>query len=340
MLKFSNHVGLDIGSSVIKLVQVEPVGDGGKYRLVAFGQARTPLSTNFVEANIAKAEVIKKLAKDIKTTSLHAVISLPESQVYTRVIQTPILPEGELTQAIRWQAEQYIPVPLADVVLKHQVLNEEDEKLNVLLVAAPNTLLNTYVNMLTNAGFETVAIETEILAVSRALVGEDVNSPTTMIVHVGAESTTLSVLSRGDLVLTQSISTGGTAVTRSLMAALGLEVAQAEEYKKIYGMDETKLEGKVVSAIKPVVDLLVAELKRVLDFYNVHGAKNPVKRLVLSGGTALMPGLVPYLTLNLNIEVQIGSPFLLVNLTDKQKQEIGDNATLYSTAVGLALKPT
>lgn len=338
MLKFNNHIGLDIGSTVIKLVQVE-LGIDKKFHLASFGEVKTPVDAD-------KSEAIKKLVRDTKATSHQVIISLPESQVYTRVIEMPVLPENELAQAIRWQAEQYIPVPLTDVVLKHQVLNNNDEdravvgNLNVLLVAAPNALLNNYVSMLSNAGLETVAIETEILAVARALIGEDVNSPTTMLVHMGAENTTLSVLSRGDLVLTQSVATGGAAITRSIISALGLEVNQAEEYKKTYGLDASKLDGKVVAAIKPVVELLVAELKRVLAFYNVHGAKNPVKRVVLSGGTALMPGLIPFLTLSLDMEAQVGNPFLQISISDKQKMAIGENASIYSTAVGLALKPT
>lgn len=331
MLKFNNHIGLDIGSTVIKLVQVE-LGIDKKFHLASFGEVKTPVDAD-------KSEAIKKLVRDTKATSHQVIISLPESQVYTRVIEMPVLPENELAQAIRWQAEQYIPVPLTDVVLKHQVISQDDN-LNVLLVAAPNALLNNYVSMLSNAGLETVAIETEILAVARALIGEDVNSPTTMLVHMGAENTTLSVLSRGDLVLTQSVATGGAAITRSIISALGLEVNQAEEYKKTYGLDASKLDGKVVAAIKPVVELLVAELKRVLAFYNVHGAKNPVKRVVLSGGTALMPGLIPFLTLSLDMEAQVGNPFLQISISDKQKMAIGENASIYSTAVGLALKPT
>lgn len=345
MLKFTNHIGLDIGSDLIKLVQIES-DSNNKFRLTSIGQIQTPVLANQIDLNLAKAEAIKKLVKEAKVTTHQAVISLSESQVYTRVIEMPVLPEEELAQAIRWQAEQYIPVPLSDVVLKHQILSKNEQsngppgKLSVLLVAAPNKLLNNFVSLLSSAGLETIAVETEILAVARALVGEDINSPTSMLVHMGSENTTLAVLSRGNLILTQAISTGGSAITRSIVATLGLEVNQAEEYKKTYGLDVTKFDGKVVAAIKPVIELLLAELKRVLAFYNVHGAADPVKRVVLSGGTALIPGLIPFLTENLGIEAQVGNPFLLVNLSDKQKLEIGDTGPIFSTAVGLALKPT
>ncbi|MCL4397487.1 type IV pilus assembly protein PilM [Patescibacteria group bacterium] len=345
-MKFQSHIGLDIGSQGIKLVQLSVSGPD-KFSLSAIGQINTPpVGANQVEANEAKVETIKKLLHDSHAGSRQAVISLPESQVYTRVIEMPRMSEAELAQAIRWQAEQYIPVPLSDVVLKHQLLSGSDEsdspdaKCNVLLIAAPNLLLNSYVSLLSRAGLETVAIETEILAVARALVGADAFSPTSLLVHMGAETTTLSIISRGNLSLTQSISTGGMAISRAVASSLGLEINQAEEYKRSYGMDETKLEGKVVTAIKPMIDLVLAEIKKVLAFYETHGFKDPVKRVVLSGGTALLPGLVGYLSVNLEVEVQVGNPFLSVNLSDKQRQELGENGPLYATAVGLAQKQT
>ena len=344
-MAFKEHIGLDVGSQLIKLVQLSPDA-GDKYRLVGYGSALTPREGNLVEIESSKVETIKKLIKDSKVTSRQAVISLPESQVFTRVIELPIMPEDELAQSIHWQAEQYIPVPLSDVVLKHQVLtNENDEEgkekmMKVLLVAAPTSLLNSYVNLMGQVGLEVLAIETEILAVARALVGTDVFSPTSLIVHLGAETTTLSVLARGDLALTQSISTGGLAITRAVSSSLGIDFAKADEYKKSYGLDNTKVEGKVVEAIKPIVEMILSEVKRSLTFYDSRDSQNNVKRVVLSGGTALLPALVSYFTSSLSVEVQVGNPFLAVNLADKQKAEIGDSATLYSAAVGLALKPT
>lgn len=345
MLKFQNHFGLDIGSRQIKLVQLSPAA-GGKFNLSAMARVPAPgPGGNELETNDAKVEAIKKVVKDSQCGSRQVIINLPESQVYTRVIEMPKMSEQEMAEAIRWQAEQYIPVPLPDVVLKHQVLSGAQEegdadKVNVLLVAAPNLLLNNYVSLLARAGLETIAIETEILAVARALVGADPFSPTTFLVHMGAEMTTMSIISRGNLALTQSISTGGQAISRAVASGLGLEMNQAEEYKQSYGLDETKLEGKVQNAIKPMVDLISSEIKKVLAFYETHGFKEPVKRMVLSGGTALMPGMVSYISANVNVEVQIGNPFLSINLTDKQRLEVGENGCLYAAAVGLAQKLT
>lgn len=332
-MKWQPHLGLDIGTKTVKLVQLAEIG-GGKFNLVALGQADTP------PENQDRAKIISQLIKDTKATTKQAVISLSESEVFTRMIEMPQLLEPELTQAIRWQAEQYVPVPLQEVVLKHQVLSQENNKMNVLLVAAPSKILNESVSLLSSAGLETIAIETEILAVARALVGADEHSPTTLLVHLGSETTTLSALARGDLTLTQAVATGGSAIARAVAAELGLDISQAEEYKRSYGLDETKLEGKVVAAIKPIVQLILAEIKRVLTFYETRGGGEPIKRIVLTGGTALLPGLVQFFTKNLNLEVQVGDPFLTINLNDQQRREIAENGPLFATAIGLAMKLT
>lgn len=346
MAKFREHFGLDIGSRSIKLVQLTPAANG-KFRLVTAMQMEIPTGVDGPELETEKINLIKKLVSDSRATCRQVVVSLPESQVYTRVIEMPALPESELAQAIRWQAEQYIPVPLEDVVLKHQVISKteaagvtETGMTKILLVAAPNLLLKNFINILSHAGLEALAMETEILAVARALVGTDPQSPATMLVHIGSETTTLSVLVNGELALTQSISSGGLAVSRAISSALSLDINQAEEYKRSYGLDETKLEGKVGAAIKPIIELILTELRRAMAFYETHGGKEGIKRIVLSGGSALIPGLIHYMAESLGLEVQEGNPFLGVEMSAQQKQAIGENAVVYSTATGLALKPT
>lgn len=344
MLKFRNHLGLDIGSKIIKLVQLVPESNS-TFKLVAIGSAPTPYGGNNLETENVQIEAIKKLVKESRATVRQAVISLPESQVYTRVIEMPALLDEELPQAIKWQAEQYIPIPLSEAVLKYQVLSrqgeeEAEKKMKVLLIAAPNSVLNSYLSLLSRAGLEVIAIETEILAVVRALIGTDPFSPDTLLVHLGNEAVTIAVLKRGELTLTQSISSGGAALTRAIASSLGLEESQAEEYKCAYGLDDSRVEGKVAMAIRPIVEMIFGEIKRSLAFYESHDPQKTIKRVVLSGGAAFLPGLVSYFTANLDVEVQTGDPFLTVNLTDKQRAEIGENRAIYSTAVGLAMKPT
>lgn len=340
-MNWQRHIGLDIGSSTIKLVELASAGE--RFRLQALGQVETPLVEDQQEWDQGRAKAIKDLVNDSRVSTRSAAISLPESLVYTRVIEMPVMAEPELTSTIRFQAEQYIPVPLADVVLKHQVLSMPEtgvpgSKMSVLLVAAPNDVLSRYTMILSEAGLELVAVETEILAVARAIIGSESTSLVTLLVHLGAESTTLAVFTDGLLVLAQSISTGGAAIIRGVSSQLSLEHRQAEEYVKSYGLDQTKLDGKVAAAVKPIVELIINEVKRVIAFYQTRETARPIKRVVLTGGMALLPGLVQHFTENIDLEVQIGNAFANVDLTPAQVKEIGERGAQFATSVGLALK--
>lgn len=339
-MKFENHIGLDIGTSTIKLVQVSPTSSG-QFSLIAAALVETPKFENQTEWDAARIQAITSLVRDSKATSRQVVVSLSESEVFTRVVELPHMEEAEISQSIRWQAEQYIPVPLTDVVLKHQVLSPVgNDKIRVMLVAAPTTLVNSVVSLLSRAKLETIALETETLAVARVLVGLDPELPNTLLVHIGAESTTLSIFIRGDLALTSPVNTGGNALTRAIATSLGLDVLQAEEYKKTYGLDATKLDGKVKAACQPIVAQIIAEVKRAMAFHESRNPNAPVRRLVLSGGSALTPELITHFTENLSMEVELGNPFARVALSETAKRDLLDSGPLYSVAVGLAMKET
>ncbi len=343
-MKFQDHIGLDIGGTSVKVTQLEEVSED-KFRLLALGRAELPKFESQGQWDVARSEVIKKLLSEAHTRSTQLAISLPESQVYTRVVEIPYLEEPELSQAISWQAEQYIPVPLTDVVLKHQVLTLPEQgvpgaKMSVLLLAAPTTLISNYTSVCSAAGLEVVAVETETLAALRSLAFGVPQFPQSLLVHIGAETTTFCVYREGVLSLTQSVGTGGMAISRAIGTELGLDAPQAEEYKRSYGLDTTKLDGKVAQAVKPVVDFILSEAKKVIVAYESHGVKTePVRRVLLSGGGSILPGIVPYFVNVLNLEVQLGDPFYGLSLSESQKAEIVGLEPAFTVAVGLAEKP-
>lgn len=341
-MKWQNHIGLDIGTSSVKLVQLAEVA-GSRFRVAALGEAQLPPFESQGQWDLARTKAIKDLVKVAKATGSQVALSLPESQVYTRVVEMPFIAEPELTQAIRWQAEQYIPVPLSDVTLRHQVVSLPEQgvsgsKMRVLLIAAPNQVVTNYLGLITAAGLETVLVETEILAVARSLLAAEQDAPTTILLHLGSEATTVAVLAEGTLILTQAVATGGLAITRAVASSLSLELPQAEEYKKTYGLDEKKLDGKVAAAVKPMVEVIIDEVKRVILAAQSHGTNTVVKRVILSGGTALVPGMVLHLTESLGLEVQLGNPFAGIELTTEQTTSLAGRQVIFSVAAGLALK--
>ena len=334
-------LGLDIGSNTIKAVQLDH--DNGRFHLKAYGLIPAPPRGFESEAESdlqALSSAIKTLLLDSKVSTNNVVCALPESAVFTRVITLPVLSDKELASAIQWEAEQYVPVPLDEVNLVWEVLEKSTQTKNmeVLLVAAPKALTEKYLQVLTGAGLKPMALETEIIAVGRSLVGESQDSPTSLVISIGAKTTDICVVSKGKIALTRSISTGGAALNRALSTSLGFELPKAEEYKKSYGLLPGEMEGKIVSALKPVFDLIVVEIKRALAFFQKEKPQELVRRAVLCGGSARLPGAVVYLAESLGLEAQIGDPWQKIEMDQNSRNVLAEEAAVYAVAVGLAMR--
>ena len=155
---------------------------------------------------------------------------------------------------------------------------------------------------------------------------------------MGAATTDFAVVSKGLILLTRSIATGGMSLTRAISQHFNFEITQAEEYKKVYGLLEDQLEGKVMGALKPVVDVIIGETKRVIQAFEAKHPQNNIKRIVLSGGGAKMPGFVVYIANNLGLEVQEADPWYYVTKDKNVTTKLAQDGPFYSVAVGLALR--
>lgn len=335
-------IGLDIGSHSIKLVEL--ARERNAFSLITAGSIPTPpkaLTSNIQADMEALAIAIKKLLKDTGARSRTVNLALPESQVFTRVIEVPPLSQRELASAIKWEAEQYIPLPLDQVNLDFSVLREAKDtttgKMEVLLVAAPKALIDKYMVIMDMVEMTVAGIETEIIAASRSLVRSTATIKTAMVVSLGAKTTDLAILRSGILTFTRSISAGDEAMSRALMQALGFERSQADEFKKAYGLDKSKLEGKIVTAVKPIMDTILGEMKRALVYYQERYKEDRIDAVVLSGGTARLPGMVVYIAEAMGIEAQMANPWVGIHI-DPRFAILNNEGPTFAVAVGLALR--
>jgi len=335
-----NFFGLDIGTSSIKVVQLTKVKQGAK--LLAAGAIPSPGRGMLTESPVeqeAICEAIKKIVHEARVSTNRVVSALAESQIFTRVIEMPVLTDRELTSAIKWEADQHLPVPISEVSLAWQVLARPekitaDARMLVLLIAAPLSLVEKHLKILEAAGLKSEALETENLALTRALV--DQNSPTTLILSIGAFTTDICIARAGVLVSTRSIATGGNLLTRAISSELDFEIAQAEEYKKTYGLLEEQLEGKVFAALRPVMEIIVGEVRKTVTTYQSRFPDDAVKQMILAGGGAKLPGIVVYLAQAFGMEVQIGDPWYNLIKDHTKEPEIGESRPIFTIATGLA----
>lgn len=339
----STTFGLDIGTTSIKVVSLERENNITTYSTSLL--VPTPVQGMQSESPFdhqEMAQVINKLVIDAKITTNNVAIALPENHAFTKVIEMPMLNDKELANAIYWEAEQYIPVPLDSVTLAWNKLRTikstlPEEKMQVLLVAAPKDLIKRYQTILDLAGLTIVSIETEILSIIRSLISAK-NTPTSLIANIGALSTTLGIIQNGMLVFNYSVPLGGVALTRAIASDFGLQPEQAEEYKRVYGLSDKNFGGKVGKAIEPILVSLMTEVKKAMTFYSEkYKNDSPISQILLTGGSASLPGLAVYFAQNLGIESVLANPWKMLNI-QKVPQQIEAKGPEFSVAIGLALK--
>jgi type IV pilus assembly protein PilM len=334
-------IGLDIGSKTIKLVELEKVGEALALKSAGVVGYKGMVIDKMVEdKDFAElAGVLKKLFSDTKVSSKDVSVALPEAQVFTRAISFPLLTDQEVASAVKWEAEQYIPIPVAEAIIQHQIIERRETGnppgVSVLLVASPRVLVEKYIKLLTMAGLNAVVVETELMALTRALAPAN---QTAILIDFGAFSSDLAIVKNGQLTLSRSIPTAGDAFTRAIAQNLGVSLAQAEEYKKTYGFATNKLEGKVGGALDPIFGVVTSEIKKAISFYQSEQKGESPTSIVLSGGTSGMPDATGYLTKSLGIEVVIGNPFLKVQVDPQTAKSLSSYAPLYAISVGLALR--
>lgn len=336
-------IGLDIGFNKIKTVSLSRHGNG--YNLNGFSIIPSPPNGMLVETQAGEqemAEIIKKAVANLKTSDKGVNVAIPDSQVYIKIIEMPVLSDKELSLAIYWEAERHIPVPLSTVTLVWNVLKRPQkssgsDQMQVLIVGAPIKLIDKYRKLLSIAGLSLKSIETEILAIVRALITP--NFPPTLIVNIGAVNTSLAVVRDGVLALAHSMPTGGNAISRSIVQDFGLTMDQSEEYKKTYGyLKEGSTGGKIGKSTEPILNSILAEIRKVLAFYSQKYKDDSVlSQILLSGGTAHMPGINKFFVENLGIETFVVNPWKIFG-NKPLPAELSNSTADFTVALGLAMK--
>jgi type IV pilus assembly protein PilM len=336
-------IGIDIGNDTIKAVQLQR--EKTQIALLAAGYLQNPISQqNSTTVGAQEEQLIAKsinhLIHDMKVSTMDTSISLSSSKVLTRVISIPLVTEKELLSSVQWEAEQYIPWPLTKVKLDYVILekNPNLNKMKVLLVAAPTLLIEQYQNIIFKAGLNVVAVETEILSAIRSIQISLPQITNYIILNFGATFTDIGIINSGIIEYNKSIPIGSATFTKAIMDELGFDYAQAEEYKKIYGLDETKLDGKLNKILFPLLETVIKEIDKISAYAKQEFPGVNINNIILNGGLAKLPGLVISLTKSIGIDSQITNPFINIAIDKNIQSIIQPDATLYTTAVGLAEK--
>lgn len=331
--------GFDLGSSTAKMIQLRPAGKN--WRVLGYGYANFPADAIVEGIIVDPQEIALALAPLLKQMSFghitadRVAVGLPVARIFTRVLELPQMNAADLDAAVRLEAEQYIPVPLPDLYIDFEVIEQQKEHQEVLMVAAPRAIVDSYMKLFELMNLQVSAVESSLMAVTRALVGTLPAGKPTLVADIGAGSIDLTVHDKV-IRLTDTIAIGGDSLTYQLVNDLAITREQASEIKLKFGLGPSGLQSKIEASLAKPLATIVSEMKRVLKYYQDRTSdKRQVEAIILAGGSASMPGLVEYLSKALGVPVTTADPWQ--GLDCKHIQAVGkDEAPMYTTAIGLA----
>jgi type IV pilus assembly protein PilM len=345
------YLGVDIGSALIKAVELAGPA-GGELTVRAAGSIATPPGT-VQEGRIADPQAVGRALKELLGKSgvraRQAIASVNGQVAIVREVRMPSLPPEEVRQAARFEVERYLPYPIAEVTydtfVTGEVKDEGNARIDVLVVAARTDILNQHVEALRAAGLEPVILDVEPFALARAMASAGGRSPehAVVYVHIGAENTGIIIVAEDLPRVIRSVAFGGNTITKLLAQRLGLEPARAEALKLQMGAGEPQSgAGPDAIQLQEVVMAslgdLTTEVRRSLDYYGGRFRGAVPERAVVTGGSALLPGLARYLSTDLDMPVEVGDPFLgLKGTPGRRGASDGDGVgPAMAVAVGLA----
>ncbi len=338
-------VGLDIGTSSIKAVQLQRVRN--RYRLVELGIAPIHPET-IVDGKIMDADrvgsVIRQIFDENKIDVKEVAVSISGHSVIVKKIKLPQMTKAELRGGIAWEAEQHIPYSMKDVNLDFQILRGTGpgtEEMDVLLVAVKKDTLNDYLAVISLAGLRAAVVDVDAFALENGFTIFQKMKPDEVValVNIGAAVTTINILLGGVSEFTRDSVLAGNRYTESLQKSLGLPYEQAEALKM--GAPVT---GHQFVEASPIIEKVNAELGgeilRSFDFFRSSAQVDTIHRMVLSGGCARLPGLPSYLSQALGLPVGIANPFRDIIADPKKfdRDYLSSIAPQMAVGVGLALR--
>jgi type IV pilus assembly protein PilM len=345
--KSKNALGIDIGTTAVKLVQLYKGAE--KPELVTYGEIR--LEGEVGEETIQSAsltmppkeisEMIRELIKETKAKAKNVTLSIPVFEAFINLIEVPVMGDKELAQALPFTARQYVPIPVEEVTLDWQIIGEKKidsegaGKIEVLLIAVPNDTIKRVGEIAKLSRFDLKAIEVESFGLARALVGQDTTA--TCIVDMGAKSSDIVIVDNGFVRASHNFDTAGFHISDALARTMNVSFQRAESIKHDRGLNLSQGEKDILEVITPLLDLIVIEIQQIVADYAQNKGRN-IEKIILSGGSAQLPGIIDYLADSLNLTVSAANPFHNFDCPPALASIVEEIGPSFAVAAGLAMR--
>ena len=342
------YLGAEIGTTTIKLVEL--IKSGKEIRLKNYGILET---YGYLERfnNALQTSSLKALESEIsaylsiilqhaKIKSRNATVSLPAFSAFTTLIELPDIPEGELASAMAFQAKQYVPLPITSVKLDYikvgERMDENGLKLQqIFLVSIPNEQIDRYQKIFNGARLNLNALEVEGMSLARVLT-KGIKEPT-MIVDLGARSTSFAIAKDGFLRFEAQTDFAGGSLTQALASGMNISPRRAEELKQQRGLLATGAESELSTLMLPILDVIINEARRAKENFE-KSYKEGVTSLVLTGGGANLLGIEDYFTQQLAVKTVRANPFRNIIYPPEIEPIIKKSGPAFAVALGAAIR--
>jgi len=332
--------GLDVGHGKVRVLQLGP----GKTRprLVGYGEATFDTKA-MQDGVVVRPEVIAKAVQELfkhhligDITTTRVAMTVPIARAFTRSMEVPDLSDKELAEAVQNEAEQYIPAAAEDLYIDYSRVKATNGKTAVFIVAMPRRIINSYVLLARMLGLEAVVLETSIGASAHLFARDGQSDVPSLLIDFGSDSADITVFDHGPIV-SGTVPCGGEQITTAIAKALSITEKEALLVKTKYGLNLSKKQALIETALDPMLGLLVKEVRRTIRYFEEHTSdKQTISQIVIAGGGANMPGVAEYLTRNLRIAVRSFDPTFYVDFG--KLQPFGSTERMsYVTVTGLAM---
>lgn len=332
-------IGLDISNTGVKIMSVDPK----KWLVHGYGsidleplkvkEAMENPNSTYITENL-KILLAEKVIGD--ASSKRVAIAIPTVRSYTRTFTLPAATEKALHDAVILEADQYIPIPSANLYIDYQVIERNKKEITVLMSAVAKVIVDNLLKSVTAAGLDPVLIEPSICSVGRVLTATERGDLPTVIVDIGPATTDIAILDRGTIRVTGGLAVGGNTFTLDIAKKLNVELENAHQLKVLNGLNAGPRQQKLTSALEPSLERILTEVKKVMRYYNERiSSTRKLEQLLIVGSGSNLPGIGEYFTNALVMPARVASPWQKLNF-DKLQEPPKQFRPRYITVAGLA----
>ena len=331
---------LDIGTNSIRMIQLSGNAEKGwtldKFAYVPVDQKITKDDSETGKRKLGEIILGAREQAGIKTKNI--AIGLPARKTYTAIIEVPNAPQRELTQTVKYEADQYVPMSVDEAKIDFAVLGispNDAKKAEILLSSTDNAYAESVMESVEQLGLNVIAQEPEPIAMVRALAPVGVQDAR-MIIDLGETSTDLVVMYQGSPRLVRSIPGGLLSFVRTVENSLKVRDDQARQFILKFGLAQDKLEGKVFEALNSTLEGFAMEMTKSVRFFQNRYVGAQVGGIVLSGFSGIIPFMAEYIEMQTGVATTQGNPWQYVKVTPAQQQMLLPVASEFAVAIGLA----